>query len=80
MKNPETAASPDFFCIITIFCHAPSDSPTALSAMLDGPFCHAGRPFSAMSDGPFYQRIGSLPTERRYSLAREKWRHPKNPR
>lgn len=46
--------------------------PTALSAMLDGPFCHAGRPFSAMSDGPFYQRIGSLPTERRYSLAREK--------
>lgn len=55
--------------------------------MPDGPFCHAGRPFSAMSDAPsampdapLYQTIGSLPTERRYSLAREKWRHPKKPR
>ncbi len=27
-----------------------------------------------------YHTMGSLPTDRRYSLAREKWRHPKNPR
>lgn len=27
-----------------------------------------------------YHTIGSLPIERRYSLAREKWRQPKNPR
>ena len=78
MKNRRFPKTSGFFVSVSdgACCGGEAAAPLCLRTLRD----RCGAVAGSLRLRPNYHTIGSLPTERRYSLAREKWRQPKNPR